>query len=194
MSGEVRALSGASVPCLLAVGLLCLATAACSGSDSKGAQEQTQGPTGGSPGVCDPSVMECGDSSAPASRDAGSAPVTFPAEALSTFTSDGKDLTIELRTAPEQPVHVGPDGEAQLHITDASTGAAVDGLEIAVTTLMPVMRHPCSPVVAKVEAQGQGVYLLTPFLASMKGACEIKLAISGSRSEHAVSPTFDVTE
>jgi hypothetical protein len=126
--------------------------------------------------------------------DASNAPVTFPVSPLSTFASDGKDLTIELRTAPEQPIHVGPDGEGQLRITDTSTGAIVDGLTIAVTTWMPVMGHECSPVPVRVEPKGQGIYLLTPLLASMKGACEIKLAFSGTKTEHAVSPTFDVTQ
>jgi len=126
--------------------------------------------------------------------DASNAPVTFPVAPLSTFTSDGKDLTIELRTAPDQPIHVGPVGDGQLRITDVSTGAPVDGLTIAATTWMPVMGHVCSPVPVKVQPQGQGVYLLAPLLASMKGACEVKLAFSGSKSEHAVSPTFDVTQ
>jgi hypothetical protein len=125
-------------------------------------------------------------------RDAGGGTPIFPVSALSTFTSDGKDLSIELRTAPEQPIHVGPDGQGQLRITEASTGAPVDGLEIAVKTWMPVMGHTCSPVPVKVEPQGQGVYLLTPLLASMKGACELQLTFSGPKSEQAVSPTFDV--
>jgi hypothetical protein len=139
-------------------------------------------------------MAECRDSGTPKMQDAAGASPTFPTTPLSTFTSNGKDLTIELRTAPEQPIHVGPDGEGQLRITDTSTGAAVDGLEIAVTTLMPVMGHTCSPVPVKVEAQGQGLYVMTPFLASMKGACEIKLTLSGSRSGRAVSPTFDVPQ
>lgn len=132
-----------------------------------------------------------------ACRDGGAGdagPLTFPTTPLTTFTSDGKDLAIELRTAPQQPVVVGPTGEGQLRISDVSTGAPVDGLQIAVTTWMPVMGHPCSPVAISVSPQGGGVYLLTPFLASMKGACEVKLTFSGEKSEHAVSPTFDITE
>jgi hypothetical protein len=70
----------------------------------------------------------------------------------------------------------------------------VDGLEIAVSTWMPVMGHGCSAVPIKVEPRGGGIYLLTPFLASMKGACEIKLTFSGARTDKAVSPTFDITQ
>ena len=130
-----------------------------------------------------------------ACRDGGgtdAGPVTFPVAPLSTFVSDGKDLHIELRTAPEQPIAVGPVGEGELRVSDVSSGAPVDGLTIAVATWMP-MGHPCSPVDVRVEPQGGGVYRLTPFLASMKGACEVKLTFSGEKSERAVSPTFDIT-
>ena len=135
--------------------------------------------------------MPINDAGNPAfERDA--AAMQFPTSPLSTFMSDGKDLQIELRTAPDQPVHVGPDGEGQLRIT--SSGSPVDGLEITATTWMPVMGHACSPVPVKVQPQGRGIYLLTPLLASMTGACEVKLTFSGSKSEHAVSPTFDITQ
>lgn len=127
------------------------------------------------------------------SVDAGSGVASFLGAALSTFTSNGKDLSIELRTAP-QPIHVGPDGQGQLRISDSSTGAPIDGLEITVNTWMPVMGHTCSAVPIKVQPQGQGAYLLTPLLASMKGACELKLTFAGSRSGQAVSPTFDVPD
>jgi len=133
-------------------------------------------------------LAECRDGGA---SDAG--PLTFPVTPLSVFTSDGKDLEIELRTAPEQPIVTGPTGEAELRISDASTGAPVDGLKLVATTWMPIMTMPCSPVPIEVVPQGSGVYLLTPFLASMTGACELKLAFSGERSEHAVSPTFEIT-
>lgn len=122
--------------------------------------------------------------------DAG--PLVFPSEPLSTFTSDGKDLRIELRTAPEQPIVTGPVGEAELTISNVSDGSPADGLDIAVATWMPVMGHPCSPVTIKVEPKGNGVYLLSPFLVSMPGACEVKLTFSGEKSEHAVSPTFEI--
>jgi len=129
----------------------------------------------------------CKDGGVP---DAG--PLVFPAAPLSTFMSDGKDLQIELRTAPEQPIVTGPVGEGQLTISNVSDGSPADGLDIAVATWMPVMGHPCSPVPIKVEPQGGGVYLLSPFVVSMAGACEVKLTFSGEKSEHAVSPTFDI--
>jgi hypothetical protein len=119
---------------------------------------------------------------------------TFPSSPLSSFASDGKSLNIELRTAPDQPIDVGPGSEGQLKITDASTGAPVDGLEIAVASWMPLMKHACSPQQVKVEAQGQGIYHLTQVSASMKGACEFKLTISGTVTDTAVTPTFDITK
>jgi hypothetical protein len=120
--------------------------------------------------------------------------LTFPSSPLSSFASDSKALNIELRTAPDQPIDVGPGSEAQLKITDGSTGAPVDGLHITVASWMPLMKHACSPQQVKVEEQGQGVYHLTQVSASMKGACEFKLTISGTVSDTAVSPTFDITK
>lgn len=118
----------------------------------------------------------------------------FPSSPLSTFTSANKSLNFELRTAPDQPIDVGPGSEAQLKITDAATGAPVDGLNISVASWMPLMKHACSPVQIKVEALGQGVYHLTQVSASMKGACEFKLTITGTVTDTAVTPTFDITK
>jgi hypothetical protein len=81
------------------------------------------------------------------SSDATGSPATeastgtgFPAAALSTFSSASKALSIELRTSPEQPPHVGPGASAQFRIMD-SAGAPATGLVVSVTTFMPVMRH-----------------------------------------------------
>jgi hypothetical protein len=145
-----------------------------------------------------------GESGGVAARDAGGggAPAArFPAEALSTFVTPDDALTIELRTAPAQPIHVGPDNEGELRISDASTGNPVDGLSIGITTWMPVMGHKCAAVPVGVKAQGGGAYLLTPLVASMPGECELKLTVSmpmpdggKGKSVSVVSPTFDVTQ
>lgn len=131
----------------------------------------------------------CGDAGGDASSQ-----LTFPAAPLSTFQSSTGDLQFELRTAPYQPLHVGPVGEGQLRVSDVGTGAPVDGLVISVKTWMPVMGHACSPVAVNTEPQGQGVYLLTPLLVSMTSPCELQLTFAGSRSGSAVSPTFAVTQ
>jgi hypothetical protein len=126
------------------------------------------------------------------SAEAGAPGVSFPATALSTFEDAKSTLQIELRTAPQQPIQVGPEGAGQLTIHDAATGAPVDGLEISVSTYMPVMQHSCSAVSVKVVPQGEGVYLMSPLLASMKGDCELRLSITGARTLSVTSPTFEI--
>ncbi len=126
---------------------------------------------------------------------------SFPSAALSTFTTPDKTLQIELRTSPDQPIHVGPDHQALLRVTDTASGAPVDGISISVSTWMPVMRHKCSEVPLKVQALGNGEYLLTPLVASMAGKCEISLSLTaplpdgGAGSKvNVTSPTFDVAQ
>ena len=136
---------------------------------------------------------------APASDGAASAP-TFPADPLSKFDSPDGALHMELRTLPDQPIHVGPDNEGQLVAKDAS-GEPVDGLSISVTTWMPVMKHTCSAAPVHVKPQGNGVYLLTPLVASMPGKCELKLSIAAPLPDggkgpttSVVTPTFEVAQ
>jgi hypothetical protein len=134
------------------------------------------------------------------SGNSADAAASFPGAPLSTFTTAARDLKIELRMSPVQPVHVGPGGVGELRVFDTSTGAPVDGLSIAATCQMPVMGHRCSPVPIQVEPKGHGVYVLTPFGTSMPGVAQVELILSRplpdggqGRAESAVSPTFDVT-
>ena len=146
---------------------------------------------------------QSGGSGGASARDAGGgAPAAqFPSEALSSFKTPDGALKIELRTLPAQPIHVGPDNEGELRFTDAATGEPVDGLKISVTTWMPVMGHKCASVPVGVKPQGGGAYLLTPLVASMPGACELKISVSTpmpdggtSKAVSVTSPTFDVTQ
>ncbi len=173
------------------VGLLLIGMAGCSGSDGSGRA------TGGAGGD---TASGGADGSGGAAPD-GSTGSPFPSAPLSTFMTPSKDLRIELRTAPLQPIHVGPDGEGELRVFDAASGDPVDGLRIAVTSWMPVMGHKCSELPIKVKPEGQGAYLLTPLVGSMKGKCELELTLSmplpdGGKAEPTavVSPTFDVAK
>ena len=159
---------------------------ACSSNGSK---------TGGASNDVDGSGGAAGATSA---MDGGVA-AGFPKDALSTFRTPDNTLSVELRTSPEQPIHVGPDNEAQLRITNVSSGEPVDGLTLKVTTWMPVMRHKCSQVPVGVKAMGNGEYILTPLVASMTGKCELQISLSlplpdggTSASVELTSPTFDV--
>jgi hypothetical protein len=115
------------------------------------------------------------------------------------MTSDNS-LSIELRTSPDQPIHVGPNNQGELRITD-STGSAVDGLSIKIATWMPVMKHACSAAPVKVKPQGNGVYLLDPLVASMPGLCELELTITmplpdggAGQKVSVTSPTFNIPQ
>ncbi|HEX3597034.1 MAG TPA: FixH family protein [Polyangiaceae bacterium] len=163
--------------------MLAFGCSSSSGSGDTGAKVSESG-SGGS----------AANGGAPAT-DGGSA---FPNKPLSAFTTPDESLNLELRTSPDQPIHVGPNNEGELTVTDAS-GAPVDGLSIGVATWMPVMLHKCSEVPVKVKPQGNGAYLLTPLVASMTGKCELQLSLTmplpdGGKSAKisVTTPTFDV--
>ncbi len=97
--------------------------------------------------------------------------VAFPANAL--VTAANADLSIALRTGPEQPpVRGGVD--AELTLTDAS-GAPKDGLTLSVTPWMPEMGHGAS-VMPAVAAQGAGKYLVTNLDLFMPGTWELRVS------------------
>jgi hypothetical protein len=125
----------------------------------------------------------------------------FPKNALSTFMTPDKSLKVELRTSPDQPIHVGPNNAGDLRISDASSGKGVDGITITVKTWMPVMRHACSAVPVKVKSLGDGEYLLDPLVATMPGKCELQMTFTvplpdGGPGEKidVTSPAFDIPQ
>lgn len=180
-----------SVSRIIAASSACVLTAslvACSSGSNHPSASDNSGGSGGAP-------------TAPVDGGGGSSQgPTFPKDALSTFMTSDKALSIELRTSPDQPIHVGPNNQGELRITDAS-GNAVDGLSIKVTTWMPVMKHACSGAPVKVKPEGNGVYLLDPLVASMPGKCELQLTLTmplpdGGAGEKVsvTSPTFDIPQ
>jgi hypothetical protein len=181
---SVSRIIAAGTTCALAVSL-----AACSSSSNHPGASDNSGGSGGSTATA---PVDGGG--------AGSAGPTFPKDALSTFMTPDGSMSIELRTSPDQPIHVGPNNQGELRIRDLE-GNAVDGLSIKITTWMPVMRHACSAAPVKVKPQGDGVYLLDPLVASMPGKCELQLTINvpspdgGAGSMVSVtSPTFDIPQ
>jgi hypothetical protein len=102
-------------------------------------------------------------------------------------SDDGK-LTIEVRTAPEQPPQRGV-GAVQFVVKDAQ-GAAIDGLDVSSTLWMPAMGH--GPSVQPVSsAQGHGTYVLDNVYLFMAGHWELRTDFSGSVTDRA-TPSFDV--
>ena len=132
-------------------------------------------------------IAACSSSSASTSEC--SATTTFPASALSTVTSDGGKLHVSVHGAPSQPLSAGLDC-LELDVTDASTGATVDGLSITMTPWMPAMGHGASstPVVT---ALGDGRYVLTEVSLVMPGEWQLRTQFSGPVTD-SVEPTFNV--
>lgn len=168
--------------------VLAVSLAACSDKASPAAKSENSGGSGGSMTA----RVDGGGG--------GAASTTFPTDALSTFMTSDKTVQIELRTSPDQPIHVGPDNRGELRITEAATGKAIDGVTITVKTWMPVMRHACSAVPVKVKSLGEGTYLLDPLVATMPGKCELQLTLSmplpdgGLEKIDVTSPTFDIPQ
>jgi hypothetical protein len=135
-------------------------------------------------------LTACG-SSQPASSAGGtcSAATTFPSSALATATSDGGRLQVAIRGAPYQPLVAGVDC-LELDVSDASTGAPVDGLSITMTPWMPAMGHGAdtTPVVSPL---GQGHYVVTEVSLFMPGEWELRTQFSGTVQD-SVEPTLNV--
>ena len=116
-----------------------------------------------------------------------SGPAAFDGAALLTLATTDGALGVELRTSP-QPPERGLDS-AEFRIA-GPTGAAVDGLSLAVLPWMPDMGHGTSlrPVVT---AQGGGVYLVDNLSLFMAGRWQLRTTISGAASGSVV-PEFEI--
>jgi hypothetical protein len=136
-------------------------------------------------------VAACGSSEGTGSNNGGScsATTTFPAAALSTVTTDGGKLSVAIRSAPYQPLIAGLDC-LELVVTDASTGAGVDGLTITMTPWMPAMGHG-SDATPQPTDLGQGRYVLKDVNLFMPGEWQLQTQFSGQVTD-SVEPTFNV--
>ncbi len=114
---------------------------------------------------------------------------SFPAQTLATIASDGGKLQVAFRAAPSQPLVAGLQC-VELAVTDASTGAGVDGLSITMTPWMPAMGHGAS-VTPAVTALGGGRYVFTNVSLFMPGEWQLRTQFSGQVTD-SVEPTFDV--
>jgi len=103
--------------------------------------------------------------------------------------SDSGKLKVAVYTTPTQPPPAGVDGVV-LMITDATTGAPVEGLTLAVTPWMPAMGHG-SCCVPEFTETGKGRYVSTEVSLVMPGEWELRTQISGKIDDTA-APTFDI--
>jgi YtkA-like len=129
--------------------------------------------------------LGCG-SSAPAE---GSALDQFPAAALMTLPSNSGKLSIEVRTAPQQPPSRG-DGSVELVIRDATTGSLETGLSLSVTPWMPAMGHGAS-VPPSVAETTPGIYVVSNVSFFMPGTWELRTTISNALTDY-VAPSFQI--
>jgi hypothetical protein len=111
----------------------------------------------------------------------------FPASPFSTVMTDSGTLRVEVRTSPQPPSRGGID--AELTITDATTGAPRDGLTLQIRPWMPAMNH--GAIMATITPQGHGKYLVTEVDLYMAGLWELRTTISGPVSDH-VAPQFEI--
>lgn len=121
------------------------------------------------------------------SGGAPSGPLTFPADAYLTTTSDSGSLRIELRSSPQPPTE--GTNAVELTVTDASSGKPRDGLAIAVSPFMPAMGH--GSVLATGSPEGNGKYLLPDVYLFMPGTWLLRTSFTGAATDHA-APTVDI--
>jgi hypothetical protein len=131
----------------------------------------------------------CGSSDSASSAPSCSSQSEFPSEPLTTVTSSSGLLHVDLHAAPYQPLVAGV-GCVELVVTDASTGASVDGLTVSMTPWMPAMGHGTS-VTPVLTPLGQGRYVFTNVSLFMPGEWQLRTQFSGSVKD-SVAPTFSV--
>jgi hypothetical protein len=120
-----------------------------------------------------------------ASNDgAPAADSSFAQAPLVTVTSDRGALRIAAWTAPDQPPTRGML-TVRLLVTDAASGAPIDGLAIAMSPDMPSMGHG-TPVDPTITASGGGVYVATDVDLFMAGRWDLPMTITGATTDHAV--------
>jgi hypothetical protein len=103
-------------------------------------------------------------------------------------TSETGELSVEVRTAPQQPLDRGVAGV--LYTITGRDRAPVDGLELVVVPWMPAMAHGTS-LRPTVLTQPGGRYVIGNLGLFMPGAWQLGTSVSGAREDR-VSPTIEV--
>jgi YtkA-like len=116
------------------------------------------------------------------------APPTFPAAALMSMPSTSGALTLEIRTAPEQPPITGTDA-VEYRIT-GTDGAPAEGLTLDVVPWMPDMGHGAS-IAPVVTVAGGGRYVISELELFMPGEWELRTTIAGT-SDDGATPAFEI--
>ena len=111
----------------------------------------------------------------------------FGAKPFANVTSDGGKLSVALYSSPDPIARVS---SVKLVVTDAASGAPVDGLAVSIEPWMPAMGHGASTE-PTITVSGGGVYLATNVLMVMPGEWQLRTTFSGAVNDTMVT-TVDV--
>ncbi len=124
-------------------------------------------------------LLACGATEPSGAGDPQGAP-------LAAVTSQGGMVRVAIHTSPEQPPSRGKLTVRYL-VTDAKSGAPVDGLTLTVAPEMPSMGHG-TPTVPKVSASGSGVYVASDVNLFMGGRWDLRTTLRGAVNDEALVP------
>lgn len=131
------------------------------------------------------SLAGCGGAPEPASAE----PISFGAAPLAVLASTAGTKQITVWTSPQPPVK-GVNA-VQLQVTDAATGAPLDGLGVQAVPWMPSHAHGTSAK-TQVLPQDAGVYQVDNVYFYMDGTWELRTTFSAADGDDTVAPVFDV--
>lgn len=111
----------------------------------------------------------------------------FGATPFESTTTDGGKLSVALYSSPDPIARVS---SVELVVSDARSGAPVDGLDISIEPFMPSMGHGASTE-PTITAKGGGVYVASDVLMVMPGTWQLRTTFTGAVSDTLVT-TVDV--
>jgi hypothetical protein len=113
---------------------------------------------------------------------------TFGSTPIEQVTGAGGSVRVDVYSAPD-PIVRGAN-ELRYVISDATSGAPLDGLTLDVVPWMPAMGHGAS-ITPTVTPEGQGKYLVTDVVLVMAGDWQMRTNISGAATD-SVTVTLSV--
>jgi len=116
-------------------------------------------------------------------------PISFGAEPLAVLSSTTGAKQVTVWTSPQPPVK-GVNA-VQLLVTDATTGAALDGLSVQAVPWMPSHAHGTSAK-TQVLPQAGGLYQVDNVYLYMDGTWELRTTLGAAGGDDTVVPVFDV--
>ncbi len=112
------------------------------------------------------------------------APVNFGSTPVASMTTVSGNVHVDVFAAPDP--FVRGESSIRLVLTSVASGAAIDGVSIAMQPFMPSMTHGAStqPTFA---GSGGGVYVAHDLVMIMAGTWELRTTLSGAISDSFVA-------